>query len=182
MSADPPRAPATRAIRESDSRSGFKCDKRPLDDYFRRHAWRNERAGIGRTYVLDASEDQASSGLPPILGFYTLSMASVVPTVVGPQLEGNLPRYPMPVALIGRLAVDKRAHRQGLGELLLMDALYRILEAAEIIGCLGILVDAKDVQAERFYERYTFETVDAATWPRRMFLPLQVFRTALERP
>jgi hypothetical protein len=54
-----------------------------------------------------------------------------------------------------------------LGELLLIDALQRVVDAAEIIGCLGVIVDAKDEAAEAFYEKYDFVTVDAASWPRR---------------
>jgi predicted N-acetyltransferase YhbS len=86
-------------------------------------------------------------------------------------LAKKLPRYPMPVALIGRLAVDERARGRRLGETLLIDA-------AAIVGCIGIIVDAKDDGAERFYSKYDFVTVHAEEWQRRMFLPIGTAKAA----
>ena len=86
----------------------------------------------------------------------------------------------MPVALIGRLAVDERARGRHLGEALILDALQRAVAAAEIIACLGGIVDAKDAAAEGFYAHYDFVTVDDSSWPRRMFLPLEVARVAFD--
>jgi len=78
-----------------------------------------------------------------------LSRSGVWLSVIGQELPG----YPMPVALIGRLAVDERARGRRLGESLLIDALERVVAAAEILACLGVIVDAKDEGAERFYEK-----------------------------
>lgn len=168
----------TRRIGPADPACGFRCGKYPLDDYFRRHALPNDQGNIGRAYVLDAAADDVAAGLPAVLGFYTLSMATVVSADVRSVLATKLPRYPMPVALIGRLAVDERARGRRLGETLLLDALHRVVTAAGIIGCLGVIVDAKDEDAERFYEKYDFVTVDASTWPRRMFLPIDIAQAA----
>jgi GNAT superfamily N-acetyltransferase len=170
----------TRRIDPSDPDCGFRCGKRPLDDYFRRHALPNDRKGIGRAYVLDAIPDDIAAGIPPISGFYTLSMASVVSADVASVIADKLPRYPMPVALIGRPAVDERARGRRLGEALLIDALQRVIAAAELIACLGVIVDAKDEDAERFYDRYDFVTLEGSAWPRRMFLPIQTAREALD--
>jgi predicted GNAT family N-acyltransferase len=101
---------------------------------------------------------------------------------VSQVLEKKLPRYPMPVALIGRLAIDRRAQGRRLGEKLLMDALRRVIDAAAIVGCTGIIVDAKDLDAERFYEKYDFVTVSADVWPHRMFLPIATARAAFADP
>jgi GNAT superfamily N-acetyltransferase len=122
--------------------------------------------------------DDAS--LPLVLGFYTLCMAGVPSAQIAPVVEGKLPRYDMPVALIGRLAIDERAQRRGLGEKLLMDALRRVMDGAGTLGCVGIIVDAKDEDAERFYLAYGFATIAAAEWPRRMFFALATAREALE--
>lgn len=170
-------ASVTRRIGPSDPTCGFRCGKHALDDYFRRHALDNDQKNIGRTYVVQASPEDLAGGLPQVIGFYTLSMASAVSADLGSVTGQKLPRYPMPVALIGRLAVDVRARGRRLGEALLIDALQRVLAAAEILACLGVVVDAKDESAERFYEKYGFVTVDAS-WPRRMFLPLPVARDA----
>jgi GNAT superfamily N-acetyltransferase len=168
----------TRRIGPADPACGFRCGKHPLDDYFRRHALPNDQGNIGLAYVVDASLDDVAAGLPTVIGFYTLSMAAAVSADVASVIAKKLPRYPMPVALIGRLAVDDRARGRRLGEALLLDALLRVITAADIIGCLGTIVDAKDEDAERFYSRYDFVTVDASSWPRRMFLPIDTARAA----
>jgi hypothetical protein len=65
---------------------------------------------------------------------------------------------------------------------LLLDALRRVVDAAGIVGCTGIVVDAKDDDAERFYAKYDFVTVNADVWPHRMFLPLATARSAFADP
>ena len=84
----------------------------------------------------------------------------------------------MSVALIGRLAVDERARGRRLGETLLIDALRRVVDAAAIVGCIGVIVDAKDDGAERFSWKYDFVTMHAEEWPRRMFLPIGTAKAA----
>jgi GNAT superfamily N-acetyltransferase len=179
MSSRAPSYYATSRVDESDVRFGFCCGKHPLDDYFRRHAVPNDLSNIGRTYVLrrNACDDAL---LPPVLGFYTLCMAAVPSAQIAPVVEGKLPRYDMPVALIGRLAVDQRAQRRGLGEKLLIDALRRVVDGAGTFGCVGIVVDAKDEAAEHFYLAYGFTTITDATSLHRMFLALETAREALE--
>lgn len=169
----------TRALSPEDVASGFRSGTRQLDDYFHRHALANDRGDVGRTHVLEASAADLQSGLPAVLGFYTLSMASVTSQEAASVLERRLPRYPMPVALIGRLAVDERARGRRHGETLLIDALARAVAASKSVACLGVIVDAKDSAAEAFYGKYDFVTVDSTSWPRRMFLPIEVARTAL---
>lgn len=170
----------TRPIGPADPGSGFRSGTRPLDDYFQRHALANDQGDVGRAYVFEASAEDIEAGLPAVLGFYTLSMASVASQEAASVLAKRLPRYPMPVALIGRLAVDERARGRRLGEALLLDALARVVEASRLVACLGVIVDAKDAAAEGFYAKYDFATVDDASWPRRMFLPMQVARAAFE--
>lgn len=116
-----------------------------------------------------------------MLGFYTLSMAVADSAPIADVLQKKLPRYPMPVALIGRLAIDTRAQGMRLGESLLIDALRRVVDAAGLVGCTGVIVDAKDDAAERFYTKYDFATI-AETWPRRMFLPLATAKSAFVEP
>lgn len=169
----------TSPIEPADARSGFSCGNHALDDYFERHAVENDSAGIGRAYVLRRSADEPAD-LPAVLGYYTLSMALAESVQVSKVLAKKLPRYPMPVALIGRLAVDSRAQGRRLGEKLLMDALRRIVDAAGVLGCTGAVVDAKDRDAERFYLKYDFVTVTEESWPRRLFLPIGTARAAFE--
>lgn len=169
-----------RAIKPDDKDSGFQCGVKALDDYFLKYAHTNHEADVGRAYVMEASTSEIESGLPPVLGFYTLSMASVMSKDAASVLGKQLPRYPMPAALIGRLAVDHRAQGRRLGGQLLGDALRRVFQASEIIACIGVIVDAKDASAEQFYSKYDFVTLETSTWPRRMFLPLETLREALK--
>lgn len=171
----------TLQVEPEDATSGFSCGKHPLDDYLKRHAVSNDRAGISRAYVLRRRESDPSE-LPRVLGFYTLSMAVADSAPIADVLHKKLPRYPMPVALIGRLAIDTRAQGMRLGEALLIDALRRVVDAAGLVGCTGVIVDAKDDAAERFYTKYDFVTIAAETWPRRMFLPLATAKSAFVEP
>lgn len=170
---EPEPSHATTRIRPADARAGFSCGDHALDDYFARHAVPNDAARISRAYVLRrGAEDDAR--LPLILGFYTLSMASEDSAVLAKALDGRLPRYPSPVALVGRLAVDRRVQGRRLGERLLVDALRRVAHVADVVGCVGTIVDARDEGAARFYARYGFVDLDEGDggWPQRMFLSL----------
>jgi GNAT superfamily N-acetyltransferase len=161
----------TDSIRPEDPASGFHCGKHPLDDFFARHALDNDRQGLGKTYVLRDGD--------AVLGFYTLSMADVEAEVAGRALKVRLPRYPLPVALLGRLAVHQDSQGKGIGAGLLRDALRRVNDLADQIGCLGVIVDAKDEDAERFYAQCGFVAVAAETWPHRMFIALGTIRAAV---
>lgn len=169
--------PGVRPITEADAASLFRCGKHPLDDYFARHAVANDRSGVSKAFVLPG---RVEAGEPEVLGYYTLSMALLGSAEASSVLKSRLPRYPMPVALIGRLAVHEQTRGRGLGELLVGDAFDRVLALADQIGCLGIVVDAKDEDAERFYLKYAFTTVETANFPRRMFLPLAALRQGCE--
>ena len=162
-----------RPITEADAASGFRCGKHSLDDYFARHAISNDRAGVSRAFVLPG---ETEAGDPKVLGYYTLSMALLGSAEASSVLSTRLPRYPVPVALIGRLAVHEHARGRGFGEMLVGDAFERVVTIADQIGCLGIVVDAKDEDAEKFYLKYAFTALASASFPRRMFLPLAVIR------
>ena len=165
-------------ISAADAASGFRSGEHALDDYLRRHAVANDAAGIGRAYVIRRGPS-ADPALPLVLGYYTLSMAVVTAAAVERSIGRKLPKYPMPVALIGRLAVDERARGRRVGEALLIDAMRRVADAAEVLGCTGVLVDAKHEKAESFYVRYGFVVVDATSWPHRLFMAMATVLDAL---
>lgn len=169
----------TRTFESSDAATGFRCGKHSLDDFFKRHAAKNDALGVGRTFVLTRDLDRTDP--PVVLGYYTLSMALVSSDDVTSQLGPGLPRYPLPVALIGRLAVDERARGKRLGEALLVDALARIVDASALVGCVGVVVDALDSDAAGFYAAYDFEPIHRGDdWPRRMFQSIATARVAFE--
>ena len=112
-----------------------------------KYSGQHERKGIGRTYV--ATEEDSTR----VLGYYTISSSGVAFDVV-PE---NLPRHPIPVALIGRLAVDITARRRRLGETLLIHALRSAQRVSRIVGIYAVVVNALDESARSFYLKYGFE-------------------------
>lgn len=132
------------------NRKKFDCGEQSLNTYVQRYARQNAENDLGETYVLTNDEQD-------ILGFYTISTACLDYDAY-PENDG-LPRYAIPSALIGRLAVDQNHQGNGYGKLLLIDALKRILEISEEIGIHCITVDAKDGNARKFYENFGFEAL-----------------------
>ena len=161
----------------ADLTAGFSSGVHPLDDFFHRHALKNQELGISTTFVLRPPQPVDGPPMPQIVGFYTLSMTSLPSVSVASHISTKLPRYDMPAALIGRLAVHKDAQRRGFGEQLLVEAINRILEVSHAIGCVGVVVDAKDARAVAFYEAYSFNAI-APGVPTRMFVPIATLRSS----
>ncbi|MDO8280217.1 MAG: GNAT family N-acetyltransferase [Burkholderiaceae bacterium] len=144
----------------------FDCGNDDLNRYLKQQARQDAEKHVAVPFVL------LEPGSPVVRGFYTLS-ASIIPVEeLPPDMMKKLPRYgQLPVTLLGRLAVDQTARRQGVGEFLLVDALRRCLEGSQLIGAMAVIVDAKDAQAESFY-RY-FDFLPFQFTPRRLFLPMR---------
>lgn len=150
-------------------RVAFSCGEPALDSYIQRQASQDIRRRVAQVFV-------ALGNAPGrIAGYYSLSAASFERDELPPALEKRLPHYPVPAAILGRLAVDRTFQRQGLGETLLLDSIRRVVRASEIIAVYAIVVAAKNDSAVAFYERYGFRAL--TTEQRRLFLPLQTFET-----
>jgi GNAT superfamily N-acetyltransferase len=127
--------------------SEFASGEWALDDWLRRRAERNEASGASRTYVVCAGRR--------VVGYYTLAAGAIAHSGAPGRIRRNMPD-PVPVMLLGRLAVDRAFHGRGVGAGLLRDAVLRIAQAAEIAGIRAILVHAISEEAKRFYEKYGF--------------------------
>jgi predicted N-acetyltransferase YhbS len=138
----------------------FDCGAGPLNDYLKRHALQNNQNRSARTYV-------ATRGTR-VVGYYTLAAGSVGKADTPPRVSAGLGNYPVPVILLARLAVDSPEQGKGLGRGLLKDALLRVIQAADIVGCRAVLVHAKDAAAKAFYERHGFEP--SPTDPLHLYL------------
>ena len=149
-------------------RAAFSCGEPALDNYIRRQASQDARRRVARIFV--ALGDTPGR----IAGYYTLSAASFEKDELPADLAKRLPHYPVPAAVLGRLAIDRAHQGRGLGETLLLDAIRRVVRASATIAVYAIVVDAKNDRARGFYERYGFRTF--ATLPRRLFLPIQTFQ------
>ena len=145
----------------SHDRRAFSCGVAALDEYLQRFARQHANAKVSRTYV--AADGSA------ILGFYSLAMSAIRRENLPSRHLSRFQNFPLPVARLARLAVDLRHQRQGIGELILTDALQRCLRLSEEIGMIGVVVDAKDEHARKWYERYEFERF--ADLPLTLWLP-----------
>ena len=120
-----------------------------LNDYLKKYALQNQKKYAARTYVATRGNR--------IVGYYSLAHGSVSLEEAPQSVKSGLPRHPIPVILLARLAVDSTEQGGGLGAALLKDALRRTIQAAEIAGLRAMLVHAKDDSAKRFYEKFGFE-------------------------
>jgi GNAT superfamily N-acetyltransferase len=154
-------------------RMHFTCGQPDLDDWFRRRASQDERRNITRVFV--ATDDALG-----VVGFYCLSSFTLAFEDLPEEIARKLPRYDaVPAALVGRLARDERAKGKGLGELLMADAIRRILGASETLAVFAIVVDAKDSRAATFYEGFGF--LRFPLLPSRLFLLASTAAAAVER-
>jgi ribosomal protein S18 acetylase RimI-like enzyme len=149
-------------------RDEFDCGEESLNVFLQSYAGQNTRRDISRTYVaLPKASDV-------VAGYYTLSSGSIAFVNLPDQLSCKLPKYPVPTAHLGRLAVDKQSQGQGLGGILLVDALKRVQTLADKIGIYAVSVDALNDKAKRFYEAYSF--VSLLDDPHHLLLPMATIR------
>ena len=127
--------------------SEFECGEPTLDDWLRRRALPNEETGASRTYVVCAGQS--------VVGYYALAVGAVALVEAPGRVRRNMPD-PVPVMIIGRLAVHKDFQGRKIGPGLLRDAVVRTLQAAEIAGLRAILVHAVSERARQFYEECGF--------------------------
>ena len=157
-----------RALDNEAATADFRCGEAALDEYLHRYAWQDVKRGVARVFVATPA-DLASE----VAGYYTLSAASVAAEKLPESLRKKLPRYPVPAALLGRLAVGELAQGQGLGSILLVDACKRVAAASQTLAVAAIIVDAKSPAAAAFYKHFGF--VELPGQPGRWMLPRSHF-------
>lgn len=152
----------------------FRCGNPDLDTYLRQHARKNAGTGIGTTHVFVPEDDPTR-----VAGYYTLAMSSCQLAVL-PASVIQLPNYPVPMALIAKLAVSLEFRHRGLGSSMLLDAFEQVAEASKTIAVHAIQVDAIDDAAVKFYDRHEFRVS-----PERqgtLFISMAVVRDTLATP
>jgi GNAT superfamily N-acetyltransferase len=155
---------------KSHERSEFCCGQIPLDDFLRHLVSQYEKRRLGRTYVAVRGEEKR------VVGYYTLAASSISFQHLPKQLAKKLPKHPVPVILLARLAVDQRLQKQGLGKLLLRDALTRCLDLSTHLGTYAVEVEAIDVPARDFYLKDGFISLEDS--PLHLFLPIATIKGA----
>jgi GNAT superfamily N-acetyltransferase len=148
MATEPP-LPRPVPLDRSHGLTAFDCGTPALNDYLRKHALQNHQNRSARTYV--TTRDNR------VVGYYTLAAGSVSRDEVPPRVAIGLGKYPVPIILLARLAVDHTEQGKGLGAALLKDAILRAAQAADLIGCRALLVHAKDRAAQALYRKFDFE-------------------------
>ncbi len=134
-------------LKASHRLENFNSGDSQLDEWLKRRALKNEVEGASRTYVLCVGE--------VVVAYYCLANGAIAQTIATGRVRRNMPD-PIPVMVIGRLAVDCQWQGQGIGRALVRDAILRTLQAADIAGIRAILVHAISEDAKRFYEQCGF--------------------------
>lgn len=148
---------------QKHNRQDFRCGTESLDQYLHRQAGQDLRNKIAVTFVLLKENS--------IAGYYTLSNTSIALAELPQSTIKKLPKYPLvPATLIGRLARDLRFKKEGIGEILLIDALKRSLLLSRQIASFAVIVEAENEQAARFYLQYKF--IRFADRTERLYLPM----------
>lgn len=160
-------------INKTHDREAFDCGEEALNDFLRRHARKAHDLGGAKTFLaIEDTDDKA------ILGFYSLSPASVEYARIPEILKRGLARHDVPGFRLARLAVQRRLHRQGLGGQLLLAAGKRCLLAASEVGGVVMVIDAKNQGVAGWYARYgALPLLDP---PLTLLLPLPTIGAALK--
>ncbi len=161
-------------IAKKHNRASFDCGVPALNEFLGRHARQSHEKGAAKTFLAISKVDGTT-----ILGFYTLSPASLVYARTPLIVRKGLARHDVPVFRLGRLAVNLPFQGKGLGGQLILAAGRRCLLAATEVGGVAILIDAKNERAARWYASYgAVPLMDA---PLSLLLPLSTVQTTLER-
>jgi ribosomal protein S18 acetylase RimI-like enzyme len=159
------------------NREQFDCGVEVLNHFLKATARQHLQKGISRTFVLSnrlAAPPEQQDCLQDIIGFFTLTICEISTEKLPSTLAKKYPSQ-VPGVKLARLAVDKRWQRQGIGEILMVEAIQRALLVADTAGGIGLFVDAKDESAQSYYARYGF--IGLEDNPLEMFLPLSLLRT-----
>lgn len=151
-------------------RKQFDCGNQYLNQWLWNKADKNQKSNASRCFVTCNKDNE-------IIGFYCLSAGSVIRSDAPKNLQRNMPD-PIPVLVMGRLAVDENYHGQGIGKALLRDAILRTLNTSEEIGIVALLVHAISVEAKNFYLSYGF--IESPIHPMTLLLTCKTARQALD--
>lgn len=148
----------------------FDCGKPEMNQFLSRFAVKHTKLGLSHTWIL-VEETEATAKLSTVAAYYTLASATVDKSSL--PIQKSLPRYPIPVVLLARLAIDTRYQGKGLGSKVLVAALRRAYElTSRGLPALGIVLDVLDAEALKFYQ--SFEFFEPLTDdPMRLFISMQ---------
>lgn len=155
-------------ISEEHQVDDFISGETSLDDWLRKRALKNQHSGASRSFEISKNKK--------VIGYYSLSAGAISQEVAPKSMRRNMPD-PLPVLLLGRLAIDKNYHNQGLGSALLRDALLRAVNVANEAGVFAVLVHALSEQAKRYYLSRGF--VQSPIQPMTLMITIDTVRAIL---
>lgn len=159
----------TENLNSTHRKKEFSCGKDMLDDYLHKQANQDIKRKLSACFVLNDKETDL------LKGYYTLANNSIAQELIPIKFQKKLPNSykSIPTTLLGRLAIDHRFQKQGVGKLLLVDALKRSYEISKKIASFAVVVDPIDEDAEIFYDKYGFiKLLDSG----KMFLPMNTIK------
>ncbi len=160
--------PVVELLQGHHDRQGFRCGNSALDEFLRQQAKQNADRNVGVAHVI-----VPAAGSSRVIGFYTLVTRTVDSAIIPSK---KLPRGPIGVVLLGRLAVDESAQGQGIGKLMLMRALRQTEEASRVMGIHALVLDAVDDRARGWYLSLNWGFQDLFDDPRHLFLSVSTIR------
>ncbi len=161
------------SLTRQHDREAFACGVAPLDDYLKKYARQNADLDYGRTFVL------VPEGEIKVLGYYTLSAGAIAREHLPAEETPRLPRYPAPVAHLGRLALDRALQGRGLGSVLLADALRRAHRVSKDLALYAVDAVAKEERAKAFYLSHGFH--ELRDDPYHLLLSMKTIAKLFER-
>lgn len=150
---------------KSYNKDKFDCGNAQLNDYLKKYASQDIKRHIAQVFVICCFDSEE------IIGFYSLSAGSIKADSLPEKIAKKFPKYPIPVSLLGRLAVNKKDQAKGIGGVLLADAIKRVIKVSESLGIYALVVEAKNDMAKQFYLHYGF--LELLDYHNRLFLPLK---------
>jgi len=157
------------------NRHSFDCGEDSLNQYLKRFARQDIQRQLNRVFVVSPSDDPEL-----IYGYYSLSASTLVAASLPERLQQRLPRYPVPTVLLGRLAVATDQQGQGIGGIMLVNAMQRAMQASQVMAIYAIIVDALNDPAVGFYRQFGFISLPGQS--RKLFLPIDTVSRLLENP
>lgn len=152
-------------------RASFSCGRPSLDNFIHVLVSQYEKRSLGRTFVATVPDETR------VVGYYTLAAGAIAFAQLPADASRKLPKHPVPIVLLGRLAVDASAQGKRLGETLLLDALQRSLDLSDVLGIHAVEVNALDDLAAAFYRKYGFTPL--LDNPLHLFLPMTIVERVL---
>lgn len=151
--------------------SGFECGVSSLNLWLERHARAASGADSARTYIVNDNENDR------VVGYHALALGSISHEEATERAKKGMPRHPIPVVLLARLAVDRSVQGRGIGAFLLRDAMARAVAVSEEAAARLLLTHANDDEARSFYERFGFE--ESPTDPMNMQMLIKDIEASL---